>query len=129
MKLITNNTIVTNAIWSRDQTNIDFDATVFELDEIPENKNLIIDIMLCLAGFAAGVYTVQNSQLFKNNVAAAVVTDSDRLQMKAEYQNMITRLDQIQAASNPTNAQIVQAIKDEALYIERILKTFRRMLT
>jgi hypothetical protein len=56
------------------------------------------------------------------------------LQAKAEYPNMITRLEQIQnAGAIPfTQAgfnQVVQAVKDEALYIERIMKVLRRMLT
>lgn len=51
-----------------------------------------------------------------------------RQAIKDEYQNMITRLDQIQAAVNPTNAQVVQAIKDEALYIERIMKEIKNII-
>lgn len=47
--------------------------------------------------------------------------------IRAEYQTMITRLNQIQIANNPTNAQIVQAIKDVALYEERILKAIKRL--
>lgn len=49
-------------------------------------------------------------------------------QIKDEYINMIGRLDQIQAASSPTNAQVIQAVKDEALYIQRILKFLRRTM-
>lgn len=50
-------------------------------------------------------------------------------ELKAVYQDMIARLEQIQAASNPTNAQVIQAVKDEALYIERIMKVIKRMAT
>jgi len=50
-----------------------------------------------------------------------------RLQIRTEYQAMLTRLNQIQTASNPTNAQIIQAIKDEALYIERIIKFLKNV--
>lgn len=55
-------------------------------------------------------------------------------QIKVEYQNMLTRLQQIQnAGSIPfTQAgfnQVVQAVKDEALYIERVMKFLRRLLT
>jgi hypothetical protein len=52
----------------------------------------------------------------------------DRQALKSAYQTMITRLEAIQAASNPTNAQIVQAIKDEALYIERVMKVISRLV-
>lgn len=48
--------------------------------------------------------------------------------LKDEYLNMIARLEQIQNAINPTNAQVIQAIKDEALYIERIMKVVRRLV-
>lgn len=54
---------------------------------------------------------------------------ADMQQVKTEYVNMINRLEQIQAAVSPTNAQVVQAIKDEALYIERIMKVIRRLVT
>lgn len=54
---------------------------------------------------------------------------TNREQVKTEYQNMIARLEQIQAAVNPTNAQIVQAVKDEALYIERIMKVIKSLVT
>lgn len=52
-----------------------------------------------------------------------------RQQLKDEYLNMITRLEQIQAAVNPTNTQVIQAVKDEALYIERIMKVIKKIIT
>lgn len=56
-------------------------------------------------------------------------TRVDMQTVRNAYQDMITRLEQIQAASNPTNAQVIQAIRDEALYIERIMKIIKRMVT
>lgn len=53
----------------------------------------------------------------------------DKQAVKNAYTIMITRLEQIQAATSPTNAQIVQAVKDEALYIERIIKLLKTILT
>ena len=53
----------------------------------------------------------------------------DLQQLKDAYMTMVNRLEQIQAAGNPTNAQLVQAIKDEALYIERVMKVIRIMVT
>ena len=57
-----------------------------------------------------------------------VLSRSERQTIRQEVQNMITRLDQIQAATNPTNAQVIQAVKDEALYIERILRFLVRIV-
>lgn len=56
-----------------------------------------------------------------------------RDQIRAEYQNMIARLQQIQNAGTiPFTQQgfnqVVQAVKDDALYIERIMKVLRRIL-
>lgn len=51
-----------------------------------------------------------------------------RTQVKTEFQTMLARLNQIQTATNPTNAQVIQAIKDEALYIERIMRLLRRVI-
>lgn len=56
------------------------------------------------------------------------------LQARVEYQNMITRLEQIINAAAPpfTQAgfnQVVQAVKDISLYEERIMKVLRRTLS
>jgi hypothetical protein len=56
-----------------------------------------------------------------------------REQVKVEYQNMITRLEQIESAGAIpfTQAgfnQVVAAVKDEATYIKRIMKFMRRLL-
>ena len=117
-----------NAVWQRDRLVLD-NNNFIEIDEIPENKDLIIDIQLSLVKWSANTYTVSTGQLLKNGLPFTIIEDTDRSQLKSTYQNMITRLDQIQAASNPTNAQIVQAIKDEALYIERIMKVIKTVVT
>jgi hypothetical protein len=59
---------------------------------------------------------------------------ADRQQIKDAYINMLARLEQIQnAGAIPfTQAgfnQVVQAVKDEALYIERIMKVIARLIT
>lgn len=56
--------------------------------------------------------------------------DTIKFQIRTEYLNMITRLEQIQnAGAIPFTQtgfnQVVQAIKDEALYIERIMKAIK----
>lgn len=59
------------------------------------------------------------------------ISDPERVEfltLKEQYQAMIGRLEVIQSVTNPTNAQIVQAIKDEALYIERIMKVLKNIL-
>lgn len=61
--------------------------------------------------------------------AEELQTEIDIEQLREAYVNMIARLEQIQAATNPTNAQVIQAIKDEALYIERIMKFLKKLLT
>ena len=55
--------------------------------------------------------------------------ETNRQTIKEQYAAMLTRLNQIQTAANPTNAQTLQAIKDEALYIERIMKFLKSILT
>lgn len=45
-----------------------------------------------------------------------------------DYQAAITRLEQIQAAVNPTNAQVIQAVKDLAKYQEIIIKFIARTI-
>lgn len=49
--------------------------------------------------------------------------------VKDAYLDMVNRLEQIQSAANPTNAQVIQAIKDESLYIERLMKVIKALVT
>jgi hypothetical protein len=70
------------------------------------------------------------------SVYLAKLADEKNLrdQVRTEYQIMIARLEQIQnAGAIPfTQAgfnQVVQAVKDEALYIERIMKVIKHIVT
>lgn len=49
--------------------------------------------------------------------------------LKENYLTAITRLEQIQKATNVTNAQTVAAIKDIALIQERILKLLKKIFS
>jgi len=56
----------------------------------------------------------------------------DKTQFKQVYQDMLARLQQIQNAgvipfTQAGFNQVVQAVKDEALYIERIMKVLSRI--
>lgn len=87
-------------------------------------------------GEIKGVITIDQMQLLSDAVSeyfhpaeyAELLTYRASLQtVRTEFQNMVTRLEQIQGAINPTNTQVIQAVKDEALYIERILKVFAKI--
>jgi len=51
-----------------------------------------------------------------------------RKQLRDEYLETIATLQQIENATSPTNAQVIQAIKDIAHHQELILKLLRRMV-
>lgn len=51
-----------------------------------------------------------------------------RSNIKDQAVTAITRLQQIQSVANPTNAQVIQAIKDMAAYEEKIIKIIVRMI-
>lgn len=61
-------------------------------------------------------------------LAKAAQVKLDKQQLKQAYQTMIDRLEQIQAAVSPTNAQVIQAIRDEALYIKRVMKVLEKLI-
>lgn len=63
-----------------------------------------------------------------NNINLNTLTDLDKANIIAEYQIAITRLDQIQNAVNPTNAQVIAAVKDLAKYQLLLLKFLKRIL-
>lgn len=54
---------------------------------------------------------------------------ADRQTLITAYTTMITRLEQIQAATNPTNAQVISAVQDLSLYVERIMKVLKTLVT
>ena len=49
-------------------------------------------------------------------------------QVKAAYQTMIARLEQIENAAAPTNAQVIQAVRDLATYQKRIMQYLKAVL-
>lgn len=69
-------------------------------------------------------------QYFNPTAYSELLQDrANKQALQDAYLTMIARLEQIQAATSPTNAQVIQAIRDEALYIERIMKIIKRMVT
>jgi len=48
--------------------------------------------------------------------------------IKSQYQAAVDRLNQIVSSVNPTNTQVVQAIKDLAMYQTKILKIIKWMI-
>ena len=46
--------------------------------------------------------------------AALAARDADKAALKTAYSNAVTRLQQINATSAPTNAQVIQAVRDMA---------------
>lgn len=55
-------------------------------------------------------------------------TIADRESLKIQYQAAIDRLQQIENAVSPTNAQIIQAIRDIAKYERLIIKVLARLI-
>lgn len=53
---------------------------------------------------------------------------ADQQQLKDLYQTVITRLEQIESAANPTNAQVIAAVRDIAKYERWLYKVLRRMI-
>jgi len=53
---------------------------------------------------------------------------TDKDQTKAAYQVMITRLEQIEGAASPTNAQVIAAVRDLATYQKRIMQYLKAVL-
>ena len=53
---------------------------------------------------------------------------TSRAEIKAQYLVALDRLTQIETAVNPTNAQVVAAIKDMAAYEKKIIKILARLI-
>ena len=54
--------------------------------------------------------------------------DTDKEQIKAEYNSILTTLEQIESVQAPTNAQVVAAIKFLAKTIRLVLRVLKRIL-
>jgi hypothetical protein len=54
-----------------------------------------------------------------------ITARADLVTLRTDVATKITRMQQIQAASNPTNAQVIQAVRDIAEAVELILKVLR----
>jgi hypothetical protein len=52
--------------------------------------------------------------------------DMDKSRLKTEYQNTLVQLQQIDDATNPTNAQVIAAVKFLANTLRLVLKLFAR---
>lgn len=61
------------------------------------------------------------------NLIATIRTNQQSL--KDEYINAITTLETIQNTTNPTNAQVISAVKYEAKVIEELIKVLKDLLT
>lgn len=120
---------ILSAVWFKDLQFLDtIPFSFIEIDETASNIPKLKIIQSITQQPIEHDGKVVNGQVFYKGSVVMFNTDIDLSQLKTEYQNMIARLEQIQAAVNPTNAQIVQAIKDEALYIERIMKTIKKLI-
>ena len=67
---------------------------------------------------AYGVYSIDDLAAY----------EADKAAMKTEMSAAITRLTAIRDAASPTNAQVIQAVRDLAGYQLQIIKAIRRML-
>lgn len=117
---------IQNVLWDKDKS-LAF-GTYLEIDELVINQTLLFDLYRCSQLGFFEQYHVLNGKLYKDVNEVIYSSDIDKAQLKSAYQAMIDRLDQIQSVGSPTNAQVIQAVKDEALYIERIMKVIKTLL-
>lgn len=60
--------------------------------------------------------------------AATAQAGIDKAALKTAYTNAVTRLNQINAAAAPTNAQVIQAVRDMAQIQLQIMNVVKAML-
>lgn len=114
-------------VWGVDKIRRESDPSV-EIDEIQENKGLITDLSRRYAMNEPG-YTVLNGKLHFNGVESVVAVDADKSQIRAEYQQTIDQLTTIENTVNPTNAQVIAAVKYLAKTLRLLLKIIARLVT
>lgn len=109
---------------SEDRTRlIDSPNPIIEIDDVPENRALILDILRS----PTGTYKVVGGVLFKDSTPITLATDINWRDFKDTYLAVIARLEQIQNVSSiPFTQQgfnqVVQAVKDIAHYQEIMIK-------
>jgi hypothetical protein len=104
-----------------------YENGILELDEMPvpiDDGNP--DFIIYQAWRAAG-----NTPVLKTGadyLAKLNDQNTTRLQIRTEYQTTITQLQSIEAATNPTNAQVIAAVKFLAKTLRLLLKLLARMI-
>lgn len=88
-----------------------------------------------ISGLPGVVMTQEQKQLFNDIIlehfhpteyADLLVSRTDISQLKNEYQSTITQLQTIESATNPTNAQVVAAVKFTAKTLRLLLRLLAR---
>lgn len=131
MRIYYQNNKIVSTFWNKDRAQLlPIEYPFIDIDETVSNVPVLLNVVASMIiDGEDSLYTIIGGALSYQDVPVTLDTDIDKQAIRDAYVNMIARLEQIQAASNPTNAQIVQAIKDEALYIERVMKVIKTLVT
>lgn len=133
MRIIYSNNSIVKILWDSDKLiPIKQGLQVVEIDEIPENADLLMDIARSMALTQAGDpprYSVTDGQLIRDGFIVTPVVNADKGQLKAEYVATLDSLQQIEDAISPTNAQVIAAVKFLAKTLRLVIKLFVRQLT
>lgn len=110
----------------------DDDAIVFLYDVTKEDEVTLVHYVGIESVLSSATIESALSQVL-TQAEQTYISDGtlNKAQIRTEYQNMITRLEQIQNAGSISFTQagfnlVVQANKDQALFIERIMKFIAR---
>lgn len=99
------------------------------IDDIYANRDVIANIIGYFPTADRSRFRVISGNLTFDGVIQTIVADVDRQQLKSDYLNAITQLESIQNAVNPTNAQVISAVKFNSKTIEEVLKVLKEILT
>lgn len=117
---------ITNLVYDEHRAYANPDGARIEVDETAQNMPVLLDLFNFIMGPDENPYTVQGGALHKDGLPVTLNADSDRAQVRDEYQNAITTLMQIENAASPTNAQVVAAVKFLAKTLRLLLKFLAR---
>lgn len=116
--------VIRRIYFERDKSNIPLlhDFNSFELDEITENKLLISSLIkFTQSEYDLPHYKIIGGKVFLGDDEIIIVIDNDKKNIKDQYDTAVARLLQIENASNPNNAQVIQAVRDIAKFLRLLL--------
>ncbi len=127
MILIHNDEKIVSTIMDRERNPNNAYVSFLEIDEISANKAIIKKLIFSQDNLDR--FSINNGKLYENDIEVVLAIDTDKAQIRSEYQSSQDSLQTIIDTPNnpvPTNVQLLGGLKIIARILKLMLKLFAR---